>query len=270
MGRWRLPPDAVITLVGFQRKKGDPIVYEGETPVEVRLLERLWRFQKEGDSRELTSCRWRLELVAPVKKGTPSRPGHEAMIAQEPYGNGWTQSAKFKSYSKKGERPAREIPADWKTDPVDWLERNIELDPWEQSEKYVSGISFPNGYWAEGPRNAAGDFLFGACPDREAITADLFASHEIKNLLAMTENNTIRFAFPGQVPSLEPETIEQGTSMMGLAILQALAGPESLGEWTGRLVADFVSYRYRSHLNNFNRSLVRRADKEVSSDENEP
>jgi hypothetical protein len=266
---WRLPPATTATLIGFQRKQGEPIVYEGETPINVRLMERLWRFRYKGDATELTSSRWRLEIVVASNANGPLQPGHMLVVAQRPYANGWMQGAKFKKYSKKGERLAGELPAalEEDTDPVDWLERNIELDPWEQDKRYVSGISFPNGYWAINPRNEAGDFLFGACPDRDVLTAELLASSEIKKMLSLTERNKIVFAFPGNTPHLEPETIDERFTLMGLAIQQALAGPASLTDWTGHLVADFVTMRYRDHLNNFNRVVMRRRGRELPKDD---
>jgi hypothetical protein len=169
------------------------------------------------------------------------------------------QNARLNGYSKKSGRIAGQIPADLGNDidHVQWLERNITIDPWEQSDRYVAGISRPHGYRADDPRNESGDFIFGACPDHKEIFEELFASQEIRELLQMTENNTISFTFGGKSAHLFEEVIDNRFSLMEMSIQQALAGPESLDDWKGRLVADLVSRRYRDHLNNANREAAR-------------
>lgn len=256
---WGAPPTAAISLVGFKRKRGEPIVFEGETAVGVRLCERTWRYQRVGEDKNLFAARWRLEVSVDRNPEVPLTAGSVVIVAQKPYGNGWVQSARLNGYVKESGRIAGKIPADIGNDidHVQWLERNITIDPWENSERYVAGISRPHGYRADDPRNESGDFIFGACPDHKDIFEQLFASREIQDLLDMTENNTISFTPPGKSAHLYQEVIDNRFSLMEVAIQQALAGPESLNEWQGRLVADFVSHRYRDHLNNANRKAAR-------------
>jgi len=269
---WKLPPKSAITRVGFDRQASRKIVYEDESPIQLRLCERNWRYRYAGQTSVESDQRWRLELIVDSKEAGPLEPGHVAVVAQEPHANGWVQYSVFKHYSKKKDRPEPELPANLAkgTDPVDWLESHVKYDPWEQGEKYVAGISFPNGYWAVEPRNAAGDFVFGVCPDRNAIIEELFKSEEIVGLLRSTAANKISFVYHEKVtiaPSLEPEVQEEACSLMGIAIQQALAGPESLRGWKGKLVADRVNQLYCDHLNNHNRAAVGRKAKQKSSDD---
>jgi hypothetical protein len=256
---WGLPPTTTASLVGFKKRPGEPIVFEGEAAIGVRLCERTWRYQRAGDDKDLFATRWRLEASVARDAEAPLPVGSAIVIAQKPYANGWVQNARLNRYSHESGRIAGQIPADLgnNIDHVQWLERNITIDPWEQSNRYVAGISRPYGYRADDPRNESGDFIFGACPDHKEIFEELFASQEIQELLQMTENNTISFTFGGKSAYLSEDVIADRFSLMEVSIQQALAGPESLDDWKGRLVADLVSRRYRDHLNNANRQAVR-------------
>lgn len=256
---WGAPPTTAASLVAFQRKHGEPIVFEGQAAIGVRLCERTWRYQRAGECKDLFATRWRLEVAVDKYTAVPLRVGSSIVVAQKPYSNGWVQNAQLNAYSKKSGRLAGKIPADLGSDvdDVQWLERHIIVDPWEQSERYVAGISAPHGYRADDPRNESGAFIFGACPDHKEIFAELFASQEIQDLLKMTEENTISFTYVGKSAHLYQEVIDNRFSLMEVSIQQALAGPEFLDDWQGRLVADFVSHRYRDHLNNANRRAAR-------------
>ena len=156
--------------------------------------------------------------------------------------------ASFKKYSKNGAGAVVEIPADLPQGPdqIECAEKIAGVDPWESGERHVAGISLPNGYWATEPRNEAGGFLLGACPNRDTGVEALLHSSEIIRLLELTAANQIDFASPvaNVSPKLLPGVIEDRESLMGLAIQQALAGPATLAEWKGKLVAE----RHRSHL----------------------
>jgi hypothetical protein len=258
---WGAPPTSTVSLVGFKKKRGEPIVFEGEAAIGVKLCERTWRYQRAGGDKDLFATRWRLEVSVDKDAEVPLSSGAAIVIAQKPFANGWVQHARLNGYSKKSGRIAGQIPADLGNDidQVEWLERNITTDPWELSERYVAGISRPHGYRADDPRNQSGDFIFGACPDHKEIFEELFDSREIRELLKMTKKNTISFTFEAKSAHLYEEVIDNRFSLMEVSIQQALAGPESFDDWKGRLVADLVSHRYRDHLNNANREADRLA-----------
>src|SRR5579875_1157698 len=254
---WGLPPRTAVTRSGFVN--GEDLCFEGETRVQVRLCQREWRYQRYGEAREQIAKRWRLELSVGAKKRNTLKPGHDIVIAQKPYGNQWLQFVKLKKYSKK-EQPVPKLPADVPkdADPVEWLESHLEFDPWEQGKRYVAGISFPNGFWNPDFRNTSGDFVFGCCPDKETAIKALLRSRPIKALLEMTRKNRIIFSHEGKNTRLFPEVIEEAEFLMAIAIQQALAGPDSVRNWKGKPVSDYVSEIYRSHLNNLNRIWDRR------------
>lgn len=262
-----MPPSVGITRVDFESDRAEP-VFEDETPMAIRLCERDWRYRRHGEERVRTANRWRLELLVDAKEAEPLKPGHFIVVAQEPYSNQWLQYAKLLRYSKKSERPTPELPADLPpdTDPVDWVERDLRVDPWETSDRYVAGISFPNGFWTAEPRNTAGDLIFGVCPDRDRVIEKLLRSHRIKDLLRATECNAIKFVFPdvGDAPPLDPEVIDEAPALMDNAIQQALAGPAKLDGWKGREVAEWVGMIFRDHLNNRNRWFYRQRKRERS------
>jgi len=264
VGSWSPPPESSVMRVGFDRKSGGPIVFEGETPIRVQLCERIWRYRYPANNPVgKTENRWRLEILTDPGQAY-LRPQHSVVIAQEPYGNGWLQAATFKMYSKEEkseqhfepvEQPLRE-----KEDPVDWLERNLEYDPWENGAHYVAGIGAPNGFH-EDPRNTHGAFVFGACPDFNGLVAELLGCHKIQDMLRQTEQNHITFWYRPAIknpPQLYPEVIAEAETLMGLSIQQALAGPRRWSEtWFGQEVSKLVRTIYCDHLNAFNKKVQR-------------
>ncbi len=275
IGTWSPSPALTATCVGFAPRHGDEILFEGETPLQVRWSERTWRYRYPGkDGAVRISNRWRMEIIADPKQ-THLRPGNNLVVVREPYGTNWIQTASFKMYSKKSESEREEavVPQLRENEhPVDWLERNLKYDPWETGAHYVAGISFPNGFQEEA-RNVSGGFLFGACPDFDGLVEDMFKTRGVEHMLHLTKENKIRFAFPGAdletEPILYPEVIRVAKSIMGTAIQQALAGPgEPRGDkryekWEGQPVSKLVWPIYCDHLNDYNRRESRRLLREV-------
>ena len=264
----KMPETVQVTRVDFESERQEP-VFEGETRMRFRLCQRDWRYRRHGEEKVRVAHRWRLELLVDADAAEPLCPGHFIVMAQEPYSNQWLQYAKLLRYSKK-ERVVPELPPNFpaEADPVEWLERTQEVDPWEQSARYVAGISFPNGFWTSEPRNTAGDLLLGTCPDRERAIEKLLQSRTTRNLLRAAERNTLRVAYPtvNNGYPLLPAVIDEAPILMHNAIQQALAGPSSLENWARREVANLAGQIFRDHLNNRNRVLAREARHETSRD----
>jgi hypothetical protein len=286
IGTLEVPKEVTAMCVGFNRRSGDEIFFEGETPLFFRWSERLWRYRYPGkDGGERISQRFRLEIIAdPNHKDFEKRshlcPGNKLVVVREPYGSNWVQTTTFRMYSKKETESKRKemmVPQldDKKKDPVEWLERNLEdlkYDPWETDARYVAGISVPNGYREE-VRNITGKFVFGACPDVDGLLKDIFATREIRKLLEQTKANTIVFAHPDAGSdarlTLYPEVIEMRDTLMWRSIEQALAGPskpyegDPQGKWVGQPVSELVRRIYCDHLNDYNRREWRQLKHEV-------
>jgi hypothetical protein len=169
-------------------------------------------------------------------------------------------------YSKKSTevRPMLEVP-ELKDgmNPVQWLEQHSKYDPWEKDARLVAGISQPNGFFSDKPRNSAGDLILGVCPDFDALVGELWNADETKHLLHETLENRIVFWNPRAklptLPRLYPEVIDDSTSLMAISIQQALAGPRnSPDRWIGKSVLSLVGLIYRDHLNERNRVVYRR------------
>jgi len=179
------------------------------------------------------------------------------------------QRANFKRYSKKtpGERKIPRIEQLEKgVDPVEWLERYANYDPWETGGRWIAGISHPHGFYDEA-RNSAGDLILGTCPDVDDCVRELRASPELGRLLLDTEREQIVFWNRAKVkkpPRLHPEVKEEGPQLMDISVLQSLAGPRhSPQKWIGRPVSKLAGLVYRDHLNERNRTVERRSRKHV-------
>jgi hypothetical protein len=282
ISRLWFPASAKMTRIGFDRKPGDPLKFEGETQVKVRMEERLWRYKLKGTTRNgeknsnkaniRESRRWRLEILVDARNSDRIQPPHQVVVAQIPYGNGWVQPTALKKYTKKTlekEEIDSQLP---ELDDLDDVESKLEaaqvFDPWEKGQYYVAGISYPRGYlkllWSN-PRNAEIDYVIGVCPDFKATRDELRMSPEVERLLEMTRKGTIAFwkrGAPGQRPHLFDETKEAAPELMLLSIHQALAGPREYSkDWQGQPVWKLVERLYCNHLNNRNRKN-RRTPKE--------
>jgi hypothetical protein len=267
ISRLGFPARAKMTRIGFDRKPGQPLRFEGETQVKVRMEERLWRYRVrtggQGKSR-----RWRLEILVDARNSDSIEPSHQVVVAQIPYGNGWVQATAFKKYSKKTfekEEIESRLP---ELDDLDDVESKLEAaqvyDPWEKGQYYVAGISYPRGYLQlllSNPRNAEIDYVIGVCPDFKATRDELRMSAEVERLLENTRRGTIAFwkrGAPEQRPHLYDETKEAAPGLLMLAVHQALAGPPEFSEeWQGQPVWKLVNRLYCNHLNNRNRKNSR-------------
>jgi hypothetical protein len=270
ISRLGFPTKAKMTRIGFDRTPGQPLSFEGETPVKVRMEERLWRFKlKSSDTRSIHQVRrWRLEILVDAKNSDPIHPPHQVVVAQTPYGNGWVQPTALKKYTKKA-LEKDEIDSNLpEFDDLDDVESNLEAaqayDPWEKGQFYVAGISYPRGYLellAGNPRNAEIDYVLGICPDFEAARNELRMSAEVEDLLEKTRRGTIAFwkqGAPEQKPRLYEETKEAAPGLMMLAVHQALAGPREFSQkWHGEPAWKLVDRLYCNHLNNLNRKTSR-------------
>lgn len=277
ISRLGFPARAKITRIGFNRNPGQPLRFEGETQVKVRMEERLWRYKLkrterggEKNSNKTSvrqSRRWRLEILVDAKNSDSIGPSHQVVVAQIPYGNAWVQAAPLKKYTKK-KLEKEEIEAKLpELDDLDDLESRLEAaqtyDPWEKGQYYVAGISYPRGHLQllGHPRNTEIDYVLGVCPNFKAAHDEMMMSAEINNLLEMTRKGTIAFwkyGAPNQRPHLHEETKEAAPELMIAAVDQALAGPRDFSkEWQEQPVSKLVEYLYCSHLNNRNRKNSR-------------
>lgn len=285
IGAVHFPTEASIMRIGFDRKPGKPLLFEGETPVGIRLTQRTWHYKlrerkpgKDGKECQVIKTyetdRWRLEILMDLNQAGPLRPRHAAVIVQTPYSNGWVQSTVFKMYSKKNKEVEAGLPV---FEDVSQVEKELEAaflhDPWETGARYVAGISFPRGYLGllSGKRpNKVTDYILGACPDFKTIQDELFLCTEIQRLMKKTECEAIAFwkrGAPNRRPRLYENTKIAASNLMMLSIQQALAGPcESSEKWFGKEVWKMVEYRYCSHLNNCNRKEGRRKEDPLRDD----
>jgi hypothetical protein len=278
ISRLGFPATAKMTRIGFDREPGQPLRFEGETPVKVRMEERLWRYKMRGTEKDgkknsnkasiRESRRWRLEILVDARNSDPIRPSHQVVIAQMPYGNGWVQPTALKKYTKKAfeeEEIESKLP---ELDDLDDVESKLEAvhvyDPWEKGQYYVAGISYPRGYLQlllSNPRNTEIDYVIGVCPDFKATRDELRMSSDVERLLEMTQKGTIAFwkhGAPEQRPHLYEETKEAAAELMMLSVHQALAGPGEFSEkWERQPVWKLVEYLYCDHLNNRNRRISR-------------
>ena len=268
ISRLGFPARAKMTRVGFDRKPGQPLRFEGETQVKVRMEERLWRYRVKRTGGQGKSRRWRLEILVDARNPDSIQPSHQVVVAQIPYGNGWVQPAAFKKYTKKTfekEEIESKLP---ELDDLDDIESKLEAaqvyDPWERGQYYVAGISYPRGYLQlllSNPRNAEIDYVIGVCPDFKATRDELRMSAEVERLLEKTRQGTIAFwkrGAPEQRPRLYDETKEAAPGLLMLAVHQALAGPREFSEeWRGQPVWKLVNRLYCNHLNNRNRKNSR-------------
>lgn len=278
ISRLGFPTRAKMTRIGFNRHPGQPLSFEGETPVKVRMEERLWRYklkkterggqQNSNKASIRESRRWRLEILVDARNSDPIQPSHQVVVAQIPYGNGWVQPTVLKKYRKKTlerEEIESKLP---ELDDLDDVESKLEAaqvyDPWEKGQHYVAGISYPRGHLQvllNNPRNTEIDYVLGVCPDFKAAHDELMMSAKVDDLLEMTRKGTIAFwkhGAPEQKPHLHEETKEAAPELMMAAVDQALAGPREFSkEWQGQPVWKLVEYLYCSHLNNRNRKISR-------------
>jgi len=271
-----MPRKAALTRCGFEISKRGGLFFEGETTAAVRLCEREWNYRQLPDSsKSHRARRWRLEFAVSVKSAGPIRAGHVAVIAQEPYENAWLQRASFKMYSKKSDgRSLLPVPdtkalaAENIEDAIEWLEQNVELDPWENNSRFVAGLSHPKGSFSSKPRSSGGDLVLGVCPDFDELVSQLLKMNETRKLIKETYSGQIVFWNRSKVkspPRLHADVRNECEDLMYISVQQALAGPRhSPKKWIDQPVWKLVSLIYRDHLNARNRVADRRLGHEFA------
>jgi hypothetical protein len=244
--------EAPVMVVG-RSDQGGPLVYRGE------IKGHLWSPRRSyGDV-----CRMRVEIK--VKQGNEFiKAGHQFVVAEHPYSNGWLHRTLFKSPCKKGPERREELLDKARGQGIadgegliQWIEA-LPYDFWEKGPFLTASISepgMPPGVY--GPREidwkANVRLALGVCDDFDACVNELNASPEVKELLRQTESNVIRF-WPRKVqPTVRPrlcdDLIKDALLLMDLSIRQALAGPHKhCQKFVGRAVTVKVDHIYRGHL----------------------
>jgi hypothetical protein len=255
-----MPLRTAVTAMRVGRN-GQGLSYLEETPIHVAMA---WRFLEDAEGRRHNW--WRLEVKSEPRDGC-IRSGHQLVVAEHPYGNGWMQHASFKPGSKKGtlERAdAADISFASVEEAAEWVGA-LNHDYWEKGCCLTAGISQPEIPFdpLEPVRNVqrSGLFVFGICEHLKEAERGLLRDLAIERLLEATERGTLRFWAPGaklaSVPTLLDEVKDDRWSLMGLSIRQALAGPHRHGaRWIGHPVAEKVAQIYREHVNRRNRRLT--------------
>jgi len=257
-----MPVSSEITAmrVGFENSRGEAPIYLEESPISVATV---WRVLETSEGARHRW--WRLETKV-RSRGSGIQRGHEFVLAEHPYANGWLHHAPFKPGSKKGAMERVEPPQGVlgsTASSIGWVEEQ-RFDFWEKGNYLTAGISEPNLPFSPGKslRNVQRQalFVFGTCEDFRRCEQLLLQSQTVRELLRQTDEGTIRF-WPPKLPArpmLREEVKTEASSLMGLAIRQALAGPHNNGEkWIGRPVAKKVDQIYRGHLNSRNRQVAR-------------
>lgn len=242
-------------------RNGHSLSYLEEAPIYVAMT---WRFVEDGPGRRYNW--WRLELKSDHRNRS-IRPGHQLVVAEHPYGNGWIHHAAFKPGSRKGALDridAANSSFASVDDAVRWID-HLGHDYWEKGNYLTAGISQPELPFdpLEPPRNVqqSGLFVFGICDDMEEAEERLLQEATTQKLLEATERGTLRFWSPdaklASIPPLLDEVKDDRWSLISLSIRQALAGPHRHGErWIGHPVAEKVDQIYRGHVNRRNRKLT--------------
>jgi hypothetical protein len=268
-----LPQQVTVGAMRIGEVAGE-LIYQEETPVAVATV---WRVLDYGAGKRHRW--WRLEVKTATRRG-PIEAGHRLVIAEHPYGNGWVQPVPFRRGSKKGalDRPAATHQTlDSPAALIAWLE-HLPFDYWEKGNYLTAGVSEPDLAFMPNDqvRNVRrqGLFVFGWCTDFQRCEQALFCTQAVQRLLRQTAAGTIRFwrfglKFKNEPPRLRDEVKQEATSLVMLAIRQALAGPhEESARWLGQPVTEKVDQLFRGHLNNRNRLLTRnRRSEQLFGDE---
>jgi hypothetical protein len=242
----------------FVPGKGGRVVFADKIEAQAHLAYRQWKFRFPGENAGRVEPRWRLEITVEPERA-PLQDRHWLIVAQEPFESSWVQRARFKKRSNKKMNDAPCLPKQFtpEADPIEWLEQNLEYDPWEEGARFVAGISLAKQDFNSKAANLANGLLLGTCLDLNRITEALMENDTvIQEMLGMTEKNTILFSNPASPRGplrLGDEVIRNRYSLMFLSIQQALAGPPAFEGWIKRPVADRVSMIYGSHLDHCNR-----------------
>lgn len=179
---------------------------------------------------------------------------HELVIAEHPYALKRVHHAAFKRGAIHGRQDPDRAFATLE-EAMQWIDA-LDHDYFYTHKGLIAAISEPHGVMQEtdarAPKNAL--FVFGICESFQRYEEALFQTETVRQLLAQTANQTIKFA-PSKHYNLPPvlpeELAREAYSLMFIAIRQALAGPHQHSEdWIGRPVTDKINHIYRDHLFN--------------------
>jgi hypothetical protein len=246
---------------------GDQYIYGDEHPIYVTCN---WRILDYGDRDAPQRYRWwRLEIKANIRDThNHIKPGHDLIVAEHPYANGWVDQAPFKKAMRlqKDKRPEPFKPGiDSPERLINWLS-DLTYDYWERGNYLTAGLDEPAIPSNPGDLrnvNKARLWVFGFCSDSHTIRDSLANAPTVSKLLDQTQTRRISFGHADERPTMHDEVIEDSSALMDLSIRQALAGPhECSAEWTGRPVLAKIDRIYREHLNNRNKVIVRRHGKQ--------
>ncbi|MEM7022787.1 MAG: hypothetical protein AAF637_09345 [Pseudomonadota bacterium] len=234
------------------------LIYENEEPCYIGMA---WRIVEDAFGQPFSW--WRLELKV-SRQASRIAPGHDVIVAQHPYGNGWTHLTTIKPGSKKERTGIADARFGSVSDATHFVEET-KHDFWETGAYLTAGISQPHLplVAVDSVRNAQKEALytFGICEALADAERALVEDQTVQRLIAATERGTLRFWAPEakltQLPVLLDEVKEDRWSLMALSIRQALAGPHrDSDDWVGRPVHAKVDQIYRGHVNRRNRSLT--------------
>lgn len=206
----------------------------------------------------------RLEVKADPKQGI-SR-GDWLCLAEAPYSSHMAVCRKFKGPNRRGRDAAEAMSFATRREAEVWLAEK-ETDFWETGSMQTAalmGDAFTEKFLSSARNTGANArYVLGVCPALEgsespvqAAEDAIFRSRRVGDLLAMTKNGSLRFAYQGAgvAPSLRPAVRDARFAVMAMSIRQALAGPNiDSTPFLGRPVVDWVDQLYRENLNQLNR-----------------
>ncbi len=187
------------------------------------------------------------------------QPGDWYVLGRWPYSTSIVEVAQFKPPFKKKwtERPVPGGDVVSSEDFINWVD-SLPFDYFETRDVLTAAISLPDVCSLRDPqaRNeyGRGYYIHGSCSNIDELARHLILSKDARNLIEMTEANTIPFHYVnaklGNRPRLKERTISSCEDILKLSVYQALAGPErGVKEIAGMPVIEKVRQLYSPHLN---------------------
>ena len=174
--------------VGYAHASSKELVYLEEVPIDFFLVPcAISDINSEA-------YRWlRFEVIVNNSCKTLAR-HHELVIAEHPYSLKRVHHAKFKRGAIHG-RPEPDRAFASLEEAIQWT-NELDHDYFYTHKGLIAALSEPHGVLQEtdarAPKNAL--FVFGACESFQHCEEVLFQSETVRQLLAQTENQTIKFA----------------------------------------------------------------------------
>jgi hypothetical protein len=211
--------------------------------------------------------RWLCEVKADPAAG-PSH-GDELVVTEFPRGNGWSFVASFRRSFQKGELERPDLTA------TTWeLANALPHDPWEKGRRVTAAVE-PSAPDAPRRKVRGGTktlWVFGVCGSFRKLEHILLAlprARELPMHTRVVRPDTIsqgrRRVLAAETIPVHPRVLEDATSLLHLAVRQALAGPveddggnSTSDLWVGRPVMDLVEHIYFRHLTNGTKVEMRR------------